>query len=143
MKKIKIYTDGACSGNPGPGGWGAVLLYNGKKKELSGYNPQTTNNQMELQAAVEALQHLKEPCQIDLYSDSKYVVQGMTEWIDNWKARGWKTASKKPVRNKEYWFKLDELNNKHSINWHWVKGHADNEHNNRCDQLAVTAIKLQ
>jgi ribonuclease HI len=135
-KKIVIYTDGACSGNPGPGGWGAILRFQGKEKELAGGHPSTTNNQMELQAAIEALRALKEPCDVDLYTDSQYLRQGITQWIFNWKKNGWKTADKKPVKNKELWVTLDELVQTHSINWHWLKGHAGHPENERCDELA-------
>lgn len=137
MKKVTIYTDGACSGNPGPGGWGAILLYGERQKELSGGSPQTTNNIMELTGVIEALKALKEPCQIEIYSDSKYVIQGITEWIHDWKTRGWRNAAKKPVKNKELWMQLEDIISKHEITWHWVKGHADNPLNNRCDELAV------
>lgn len=140
MKNIAIYTDGACSGNPGPGGWGTVLIYNDKTKELSGYCPETTNNQMELTAIIEALKSLKEPCAIDLYSDSKYAIQGIEEWLPNWQKNNWRNANKKPVKNKEYWLDFLELSNKHHIKYHWVKGHADNLYNNRCDELARAEI---
>lgn len=138
MKKITIYADGSCSGNPGPGGWGALLIYEGHVKELSGGSEQTTNNIMELTGVIEALKSLKEPCQVEIYSDSKYVIQGITEWIHDWKIRGWKNAAKKPVKNKELWMELEEEVNKHKTTWHWVKGHADNPYNNRCDELAVS-----
>jgi len=138
MKKITIYADGSCSGNPGPGGWGALLIYEKHVKELSGGSPQTTNNIMELTGVIEALKSLKEPCQIEIYSDSKYVIQGITEWIHDWKIRGWKNAAKKPVKNKELWMELEEEVNKHKTTWYWVKGHADNPYNNRCDELAVS-----
>ncbi len=141
MKKVTIYADGACSGNPGPGGWGAILIFGEHKKELSGGSPQATNNIMELTGVIEALKSLKEPCQVELYSDSKYVIQGITEWIKDWKIRGWKNAAKKPVKNKELWMELDEVVSKHQITWHWVKGHADNPLNNRCDELAVSEVE--
>lgn len=141
-KRIEIYTDGACSGNPGPGGWGAILRFQGKERELSGGNPLTTNNQMELQAAIEALRALKENCEVDLYTDSQYLRQGITQWIFNWKKNGWKTADKKPVKNKELWVTLDELVQTHSINWHWLKGHAGHPENERCDELARNEIDL-
>jgi len=140
MKNVTIYTDGACSGNPGPGGWGALLMHNGNTKEISGGAPDTTNNIMEMTAVVEALKSLTEPCNVTIYSDSKYVIQGITEWIIGWKKKGWKNAARKPVKNKEIWLALDEQNNRHDINWNWVKGHADNPYNNRCDELAVMAI---
>ena len=139
-KRIEIYTDGACSGNPGPGGWGAILRFQGKEKELSGGQPSTTNNQMELQAAIEALKALKEPCVVDLYTDSQYLRQGITQWIHNWKRNGWKTSDKKPVKNQELWTELDALVQTHSINWHWLKGHAGHPENERCDELARNEI---
>lgn len=138
---VTIYTDGACSGNPGKGGWGAVLVYNGTKKELSGAVAETTNNQMELLACIKALQALKQPCKVDLYSDSAYVVNAFLQnWIDNWKAKAWHTADKKPVKNLELWQMLDELCTTHEVTWHKVKGHANSELNNRCDTLATSAI---
>jgi ribonuclease HI len=139
-KRIEIYTDGACSGNPGPGGWGAVLRFQGKDKEISGGNPTTTNNQMELQAAIEALRALKEPCVVDLYTDSQYLRQGITQWIHNWKKNGWRTSDKKPVKNQELWVALDELVRAHAIQWHWLKGHAGHPENERCDELARNEI---
>lgn len=142
MKKVEIYTDGACSGNPGPGGWGAVLRYrSGEKvyeKELSGGDASTTNNRMELTAVIEALSLLKEPCIVDLWSDSKYVIDGLEKgWAKGWKARGWKKADKKPALNPDLWDRLLALTDIHSLRYHWVKGHAENEYNNRCDELAV------
>jgi ribonuclease HI len=139
-KKIEIFTDGACSGNPGPGGWGAILRFNGKEKELSGGENETTNNKMELQAAIEALKALKEPCTIDLWTDSQYLRQGITQWIHNWKKNGWKTADRKPVKNQEQWVELDALVMRHSIEWHWLKGHAGHPENERCDELARLEI---
>lgn len=139
--KVTIYTDGACSGNPGPGGWGAVLEFGDRRKELSGSNPSTTNNQMELQAAIEALNALKKPCHVTLYTDSKYVMQGITEWIAGWKAKGWKNASKKPVKNKELWQALDEANQRHRVEWKWVKGHDGHPGNEAADALATGAIE--
>lgn len=137
MKRVEIFTDGACSGNPGPGGWGAVLRYNGVEKELSGGEEETTNNRMELTAVIEALSALKEPCNISLYTDSRYVMDGIEKWIENWKRNNWKTANKKaPVKNIELWQKLDELQAKHEIRWIWVKGHAGHPENERCDALA-------
>lgn len=139
---VEIYTDGACSGNPGNGGWGAVLMYNGAQKEMSGGVENTTNNQMELLACIKALEALKQPCRVDLYSDSAYVVNSFLQnWLVNWKLNGWKGANKKPVKNIELWQQLDNLCNIHDVTWHKVKGHADNVYNNRCDQLAVSAIK--
>ena len=141
MEKVTIYTDGACSGNPGPGGWGAILMYNGNKKELSGGNKDTTNNIMEITAVLEALKALKFPCEVDLYSDSAYVVNCFNQgWIYNWLKKGWKTASGEPVKNKELWEQLYSLTKTHKVTFHKVKGHADNEFNNRCDELARNAI---
>jgi len=141
MKHVVIYTDGACSGNPGPGGWGAVLIWNERTKELSGGEATTTNNRMELAAAIHALAALKEPCQIDLYTDSIYVRDGITRWIDNWRRNGWRTSAKKPVKNAELWQALDQACQRHQICWHWVKGHAGLEYNERADMLARAAIK--
>ena len=141
MEKVTIYTDGACSGNPGPGGWGAILMYNGNKKELSGGNKDTTNNIMEITAVLEALKALKFPCEVDLYSDSAYVVNCFNQgWIYNWLKKGWKTAGGEPVKNKELWEELYSLTQTHKVIFHKVKGHADNEFNNRCDELARNAI---
>ena len=140
MKKVKIYTDGACKGNPGIGGWGAVLQYGNSEKEISGFQTETTNNIMELTAAVEALKLLKEPCEITLTTDSTYVKNGISKWIFSWKKNGWKTASKKSVKNKELWQELELLSKNHSINWKWVKGHSGHPENERCDQLANEAI---
>ena len=141
MEKVTIYTDGACSGNPGPGGWGAILMYNGNKKELSGGNKDTTNNIMEITAVLEALKALKFPCEVDLYSDSAYVVNSFNQgWIYNWLKKGWKTAGGEPVKNKELWEELYNLTKTHKVTFHKVKGHADNEFNNRCDELARNAI---
>jgi ribonuclease HI len=133
---VTIHTDGACSGNPGPGGWGAVLKYNGHVKELKGGAEQTTNNRMELTAAIESLNSLKRPCTVEMYTDSKYVKDGLTGWIHGWKKNGWKTAAKKPVKNAELWQALDEAVQRHTMHWHWVKGHAGDEWNERADQLA-------
>lgn len=141
MYKITIYTDGACSGNPGVGGWGAILIYKDNKKELYGGNLYTTNNKMELTAVIEALKSLKKECEIDLYTDSKYVKDGITEWLYNWKKNNWKNSQKKDVLNKELWQELDNLQSGHKINWYWVKGHANNELNNRADELARLGIK--
>lgn len=134
--KVIIHTDGACSGNPGPGGWGAILQYNGHIKELKGGASETTNNKMELTAAINALNALKKPCEVELHTDSKYVKDGLTNWMKNWKKNGWKTANKKPVKNLELWQALDEAVSHHKINWHWVKGHDGNEMNEKADQLA-------
>jgi ribonuclease HI len=140
MKPIIIYTDGACSGNPGPGGWGALLQFGDTEKELFGGEAQTTNNRMEMMAAIMALESLKEPCAVTLYTDSKYVMDGITQWMKNWKARGWKTAAKKPVKNQDLWMQLDEAIARHQINWQWVKGHAGNVGNERADELARKGI---
>lgn len=138
MKTVTIYTDGACSGNPGPGGWGAILMYGPHKRELSGGEANTTNNRMELTAVIEALSLLKEPCIVDLWSDSKYVIDGLEKgWAKGWKARGWKKADKKPALNPDLWDRLLALTEVHSLRYHWVKGHAENAYNNRCDELAV------
>ena len=142
MEKVVIYTDGACSGNPGPGGWGTILMYGDKKKEISGGKKDTTNNIMELTAVIEGLKMLKYPCEVDLYSDSSYVINGFKQgWIYNWMKNDWKTANKEPVKNKEIWQELYELTKIHKVNFIKVKGHSDNEFNNRCDELARNAIK--
>ena len=133
---VVIHTDGACSGNPGPGGWGAILGYNGTRKELSGGAADTTNNRMEIQAAVEALNALKRPCTVEMHVDSQYVKDGITKWIHSWKKNGWRTANKKPVKNVELWQALDEANKRHEITWHWVKGHDGHPDNERADELA-------
>jgi len=140
IKIVEIYTDGACRGNPGPGGWGVWLKYADAEKFLYGGEQETTNNRMELMAAIQALEILKYPCRIKLYSDSKYVLQGITEWMANWKKRGWKTAAKKPVKNDDLWRRLDEVMQKHTINWTWVKGHSGNIGNEKADQLANQGI---
>ncbi len=134
--RVIIHTDGACSGNPGPGGWGAILEYRGVEKELYGGEPETTNNRMELTAAIEALAALKRPSTVELHTDSKYLRDGITQWIHNWKRNGWKTAAKKPVKNADLWQRLDELLSGHKIEWHWVKGHAGHDLNERADELA-------
>ena len=138
--KIIIYTDGACSGNPGKGGWGAVLIHEGNEKYLSGYDKMTTNNKMELTATIESLKSIKTKSKIELYTDSQYVKNGINSWIINWRKNGWKTASKKPVANKELWRALDECAAKHEVSWFWVKGHAGNKYNEIADELAVTAM---
>ncbi len=144
MKQLKIYTDGACSGNPGKGGWGAVLIYGKHQEEISGYDPSTTNNRMEMLAAIKALERLKEPCKVDLYSDSSYMVNAFNQnWIANWQKNGWRTASKKPVLNQDLWERLLALTSTHKVAFHKVKGHSTDELNNRCDYLATTAIKTQ
>lgn len=133
---VTIYTDGACSGNPGPGGWGAVMIFGEHRKEFCGGEAETTNNKMELQAAIEALDALKRSCTVDLYTDSTYVRNGITSWINGWKKNGWRTAQKKPVKNADRWQKLDEAQSRHNIRWHWVKGHAGHPENERADELA-------
>ena len=142
MNRITIYTDGACKGNPGPGGWGVVLQSGAARKELYGGETLTTNNRMELLAVIEALKALKRPCAVDLYLDSQYVRQGITEWIHGWKAKGWRTASKQPVKNAELWQQLDALvyASGHQIDWHWVKGHAGDPGNERADELANMGV---
>ncbi len=139
-ESVEIYTDGACSGNPGPGGWGAILRFKGIEKELKGGEAQTTNNRMEMTAVLEALNALTRPCAIDIYTDSEYVKKGMTEWLRGWKARGWKTADKKPVKNDDLWKALDEAAARHKVSWHWVKGHAGHPENERADALARQGI---
>jgi len=141
LSKVEIYTDGACRGNPGPGGWGALLLAGGKEKELCGGESETTNNRMELLAAIEGLTALTRPCSVVLYTDSVYVQKGITEWLANWKARGWKTAAKKPVKNDDLWRRLDEVAAQHEIEWRWVKGHAGNPGNERADELANQGLE--
>ena len=139
MKTVNIYTDGACSGNPGPGGWGAILCYNGVEKELSGGEAQTTNNRMELTGVIAALQALKEPCVVELYSDSKYVIDALEKgWAQSWRKKNWIKSDKKPALNPDLWETLLDLTAEHEMHYHWVKGHADNEYNNRCDRLAVS-----
>ncbi len=138
MKNVTIYADGACSGNPGPGGWGAILRYKDTEKEISGGAPDTTNNRMELTGVISALALLKEPCEVELYSDSKYVIDALQKgWAVSWRKRGWIKSDKKPALNPELWERLLDLCDKHKVNCHWVKGHAENEFNNRCDALAV------
>ena len=136
MKSVEIFTDGACKGNPGPGGWAALLRMGSREKELSGSEPDTTNNRMELTAAIRALQALTEPCRVDLYSDSKYVLDGITKWVEGWKRRGWKNASKKPVRNADLWHELIDAAERHDMTWHWVRGHDGHPENERVDRLA-------
>ncbi len=142
MKVVTIYTDGACSGNPGPGGWGAFISWNGHQKDLNGGEADTTNNRMELMAAIMAMETLKESCQIELYTDSTYVMKGMTEWLEGWKAKNWKTANKKPVKNKDLWERFDVAIQRHKVNFHWVKGHAGDPGNERADELARQGISL-
>jgi ribonuclease HI len=138
---VVIYTDGACSGNPGPGGWGAILSYNGIEKELKGGENPTTNNRMELMAAISALEALKRPCTVELHTDSQYVRQGITGWIHGWKRNGWRTADKKPVKNEDLWRRLDEALARHQVDWRWVKGHAGDVMNERADALARAGLK--
>ena len=140
MTPVEIYTDGACRGNPGPGGWGALLRASGAERELHGGERNTTNNRMELLAAIEGLAALKRPCRVDLYTDSQYLRKGITEWLAGWKRNGWKTASRKPVKNQDLWQRLDEEAARHEINWHWVKGHSGHPENERADQLANRGI---
>jgi ribonuclease HI len=141
MKKVKIYTDGACSGNPGPGGWGAVLIYGKHEKDLSGGETPSTNNRMELKAAIEALKSLKEPCEVELYTDSNYVKDGITTWVNTWLTNNWKNANKKPVKNADLWQELIHETGRHLVHWHWVKGHNGNKYNEKADKLATGAIK--
>ena len=141
MNKVEIFTDGACKGNPGPGGWGAILRYGTKEKEIYGSSKNTTNNIMELTAVIESLKNLKKPCELIITTDSKYVKNGITEWIHNWKKNGWRTAAKKEVKNKELWIELDSLIQIHSISWDWVKGHSGHHENERADLLANVAIE--
>jgi ribonuclease HI len=138
---VMIFTDGACSGNPGPGGWGAVLISKGHEKEIRGGELATTNNRMELMAAIQALEALTRPCKVELHTDSKYVQQGIGQWIHAWKARGWKTADNKPVKNEDLWRRLDEARSRHDVQWRWVKGHAGHGLNERADELARRGIK--
>ncbi len=144
MKTVEIYTDGACSGNPGPGGWAAVLIHNGNERELSGFEPHTTNQRMELQAAIEGLRALKFPCLVKLYSDSAYLINAFRQnWIGNWLSNGWHNSQKKPVENRELWEELLRLTQTHQVEWIKVQGHGDNHYNNRCDSLARIAIKTE
>ena len=139
-KRVEIYTDGACSGNPGPGGWGAILRYGDTEKELSGGEKETTNNRMEMMAAITSLESLTRPMHVDIYTDSTYVRDGITKWIHGWKKRGWRTADKKPVKNMELWERLEAAVERHEIEWHWVKGHAGHPENERADELARLAV---
>ena len=140
MSVVEVFTDGACRGNPGPGGWGALLRFNGVEKELYGGEANTTNNRMELQAAIEALRALTRPCTVDLTTDSEYVKNGVTTWLENWKQMGWKTAARKPVKNADLWRALDAENQRHQVRWHWVRGHTGHPDNERADQLANRGI---
>ena len=137
---VSVYTDGACSGNPGPGGWGAILKWAGHERELKGGEPYTTNNRMELTGAISALESLKRPCSVDLHTDSQYLRQGITSWIHLWKRNGWRTADKKPVKNADLWRRLESAIERHDVRWHWVKGHAGHDLNKRADELAREAI---
>jgi len=139
--KVVIYTDGACSGNPGPGGWGALLIAGGHRKDICGGEPDTTNNRMELMAAIQALEALNKPCDVELHTDSTYVMKGISEWIHGWKKRGWKTADKKPVKNEDLWRRLDTARERHTVDWRWVKGHAGHELNEHADALAGRGLK--
>ncbi len=141
MRHVTIFTDGACLGNPGPGGWGAIIRAEGAERELSGYEPATTNNRMELRAAVEALRGLEDGAEVDLTTDSQYVRNGMSEWLSRWKRNGWRTADKKPVKNVDLWQELDALAQRHRVRWHWVRGHDGHPENERCDALANEAIR--
>jgi len=143
MPDVEIFTDGACSGNPGPGGWGVILRARGAEKELSGSEPLTTNNRMELMAAIAALEALKRPCQVKLYTDSQYLRDGITQWLPAWKARGWRTSGKTPVKNLDLWQRLEAAAAPHDIEWHWVRGHAGHPENERADALARAAIIAQ
>lgn len=140
MKDVTIYTDGACRGNPGPGGWGALLRHGSKQRELWGGEAQTTNNRMELRAAIEALNTLKEPCRVQLFTDSEYVRKGITEWLSGWKARGWRTAARQPVKNADLWQALEEAAARHEVQWHWVRGHSGHPENEHADRLANRGI---
>jgi ribonuclease HI len=138
---VEVYTDGACSGNPGPGGWGAVLRWRGRRRELSGFEPQTTNNRMELRAAIGALEALKRPMTVRLHTDSNYLRDGVTVWLPRWKANGWRTADKKPVKNQDLWRELEAALERHQVEWHWIRGHSGDLDNERADQLAREAIR--
>ncbi len=141
MKQVVIYTDGACRGNPGPGGWGALLIHDGRERPLKGGEPQTTNNRMELTAAIRALDALREPCAVTLFTDSTYVMQGLTNWLIGWKKNGWRTSDKKPVKNQDLWLQLDTAVARHRVEWRWVKGHAGDAGNERADQLAGEGLE--
>jgi ribonuclease HI len=141
MKRVQLITDGACVGNPGPGGWAYILRYGEHKREMSGSEPATTNNRMELRAAIEGMRALREPCEVEVVTDSEYLKNGITKWIHGWKRNGWKTASKKPVVNQDLWNELDTLVSQHQIQWTWTKGHAGHGDNNRCDELATAAAR--
>jgi ribonuclease HI len=141
MPEVEIFTDGACSGNPGPGGWGAILRYGKVEKELAGGEPQTTNNRMELMAAIAGLEALKRPCKVRLYTDSQYLRDGITQWLPGWKARGWRTSAKNPVKNIDLWQRLEQAAAAHAVEWHWVRGHAGHPENERADALARAGLE--
>jgi len=143
MKNVQVITDGACVGNPGPGGWACILRYNAHKREMFGSEPQTTNNRMELTAAIEGLRALEQGCEVEVITDSQYVKNGITQWIHGWKRNGWRTASKSPVVNQDLWMRLEEETERHKVKWSWTKGHADHDDNNRCDELATRAAREQ
>lgn len=143
MRHATVFTDGACSGNPGPGGWAAVILEGERRREISGYEPDTTNNRMELSAAIEALEALPEAVAVDLHTDSQYLRNGMSAWLARWKRNGWRTADRKPVKNEDLWRRLDELAQRHHVRWHWVRGHDGHTENERCDALANAAIRAR
>lgn len=140
MKQVSIYADGACSKNPGPGGWGVILIYGDKVKKMSGFQEDSTNNIMEMTAVIEGMKALKERCEVNIFTDSKYVVDSVTEWLPNWKKNGWITSSRKPVKNIDLWKEIVELSGHHKVNWHWIKGHDGNEYNEECDKLAKEQI---
>lgn len=141
MKQVRLFTDGSCHGNPGPGGWAAILAYGDAEREISGAEPATTNNQMELRAVIEGLRALRESCEVDVWTDSRYVVDGMKTWLANWKRRGWVTADRKPVKNGDLWRDLDAEAQRHRVRWHWVRGHDGHPENERCDRMANEAIR--
>lgn len=141
MSKVQIFTDGSCQGNPGPGGWAAILVSGPHRREITGYEPATTNNRMELQAAIEGLRNLKQPCTVELYTDSQYLKNGMEQWMAKWKRNGWRTAARQPVKNADLWEQLDAEAGQHKISWHWVRGHDGHVENERCDYLANEAIR--
>jgi ribonuclease HI len=141
VNRVDIFTDGACQGNPGPGGWAAILVSGPHRREITGYEPATTNNRMELMAALEGLRKLKEPCEVDLYTDSQYLKNGMQQWLAKWKKNGWRTAAKEPVKNADLWEMLDDAASRHTMRWHWVRGHDGHVENERCDYLANEAIR--
>jgi ribonuclease HI len=143
MKRVQLITDGACLGNPGRGGWACILRFGDKTKEMSGSEPHTTNNRMEITAAIEGLRALREPCEVEVITDSEYLKNGITTWIKGWKKNGWKTSARKPVVNQDLWMALDDLVATHTMQWTWTKGHADHEDNNRCDELATAAARAQ